>query len=297
MRLFGNRDNNRCQYNLAGVLAAGEGHQRGLNDVAADARATTGCFVANALSARISRSPASPARSSAGLQHATARASEIEVDDNGFPVRPALIGDLRGARLRRRLSRLQWRRPFRPAQPDRLAPMARSAQDRNSVFTGQHGRHPRLLRRRRAELRLRLDPRPRLSGLYRERRRQSLRQCRARLRRDLREPDLRRRRHQLLDPPGDPVRRRRRAVRDQRPQRRARSTCARRRSRASRTSSIPGTMLLGVGADFDLTPQLRVSRQRSTICGSRTPRCCRRCATQGTHPATTSAGTCRRRLI
>ena len=35
--------------------------------------------------------------------------------------------------------------------------------------------------------------------------------------------------------------------------------CARPRSRASRTSTIPGTMLLGAGADFDLTPELRLS--------------------------------------
>ncbi len=33
------------------------------------------------------------------------------------------------------------------------------------------------------------------------------------------------------------------------------SACARRRTRASRTSTIPGSMLLGVGADFDLTPR------------------------------------------
>ena len=79
-----------------------------------------------------------------------------------------------------------------------------------------------------------------------------------RLRRDLREPDLRRRRHQLLDPPGHPVRRRRRRRRSTAATASCRR-CARRRSRASRTSSIPGLILLGVGADFDVLPELRLS--------------------------------------
>ena len=75
-----------------------------------------------------------------------------------------------------------------------------------------------LVRRVRAELRLQLDPDPRL-GPVRQRRRRPLRQRPARLRRDLRESDLRRRRHQLLDPPDHPVRRRRPRRLDQRPQR------------------------------------------------------------------------------
>ena len=75
-----------------------------------------------------------------------------------------------------------------------------------------------LLPRRRAELRHGLDPDPR-RRFVRQRRWRSLRRCRARLRRDLREPDLRRRRHQLLDPPDHPLRRRRPRGRHQRPQR------------------------------------------------------------------------------
>ena len=43
----------------------------------------------------------------------------------------------------------------------------------------------------------------------------------------------------------------------------------------------PGTMLLGVGADFDLTPSC-ACRPTSTISGSTRPRCSRPCAMQGT---------------
>ena len=39
-------------------------------------------------------------------------------------------------------------------------------QDRHNVFTGRNAPHPALLRRRRAEHRLRLDPRPRLPACY-----------------------------------------------------------------------------------------------------------------------------------
>jgi hypothetical protein len=34
-----------------------------------------------------------------GLQHATASADDVEIDDNGFPVRPALLGTLARARI------------------------------------------------------------------------------------------------------------------------------------------------------------------------------------------------------
>ena len=84
----------------------------------------------------------------------------------------------------------------------------------------------------------------------------------ARLRRDLREPDLRRRRHQLLDPPDHPLRRRRPRGRRSTAATASSTRCAPRRSRASRTSTIPGTMLLGVGADFDLTPRAAPVGQR-----------------------------------
>ena len=79
-----------------------------------------------------------------------------------------------------------------------------------------------------------------------------------RLRCDLREPAVRRRRHQLLDPPGGAADRRRqcRAVG---PQRRACRPAFVEGARASRTSSIPGLMLLGIGADFDVLPELRLS--------------------------------------
>ena len=160
-------------------------------------------------------------------------------DDNGFPVRPALLGDVRAARLRRRLPRLQRRRPFRPLEPDRRRSTARSGTT-TAIRSSQQTVDISALFAA-AELSRDFDwIRVRGSALLRERRRRSVRRQGDRLRRDLREPAVRRRRHQLLDPPGGAAdrRRRRRALG---PQRRARERCARRRSRVSRTSTIPGS--------------------------------------------------------
>jgi hypothetical protein len=127
----------------------------------------------------------------------------------------------------------------------------------------------------------------------RERRRQPLRQSPARLRRDLRESDLRRRRHLLLDPPGHPFAGGARAV----------TLSSRngvlidlRSSKEQGQSNFvnPGTMLLGVGADFDLTPRLRLSTNVNHLWFQNTsgdPGA----AHAGHGPRATSAGTSARR--
>ena len=70
-----------------GVLAAREGHQLRPQRRHPAARATTGSFIANLSTARISRSSASPARR-ASTYNINRERGDIEVDDNGFPVAP-----------------------------------------------------------------------------------------------------------------------------------------------------------------------------------------------------------------
>ena len=81
----------------------------------------------------------------------------------------------------------------------------------------------------------------------------------ARLRRHLREPDLRRRRHQLLDPPDHSLRRRRPRGPVDRPQRHALNSLRSSKEQGQSNFINPGTMLLGLGADFDITPEFRLS--------------------------------------
>ncbi|MFC7499523.1 hypothetical protein ACFQRC_09835 [Enterovirga sp. GCM10030262] len=91
-RLFGNRDNNRWQYNLAAFWRLEKDTNSGLNDVTQRPRddvVVTGNvyrqdFPFVGLTSQLSLT-----------WNANREKNEIEVDDNGFPVRPALIGNLR----------------------------------------------------------------------------------------------------------------------------------------------------------------------------------------------------------
>jgi hypothetical protein len=92
VRLFGNRDNNRYQYNLAAIWRLEKDTNSGLNDVTHMPRDD---FI---LHANLFRQdfPLVGLTSMASLTYNMNRErGEIEVDDNGFPVRPALIGNLR----------------------------------------------------------------------------------------------------------------------------------------------------------------------------------------------------------
>lgn len=93
IRLFGNRDNNRFQYNLAAFWRLEKDTNSGLNSVVQAPR-DDWVLVANAY---LQDLPLPGFTSEAVLAlNINREADEIEVDDNGFPVRPALLGDLRG---------------------------------------------------------------------------------------------------------------------------------------------------------------------------------------------------------
>jgi hypothetical protein len=93
VRLFGNRDNNRFQYNLAAIWRLEKDTNSGLNSIGEFPRDD---FI---LHANVFRQdfPVVGLTSTASLTYNMNREKgEIEIDDNGFPVRPALIGNLRG---------------------------------------------------------------------------------------------------------------------------------------------------------------------------------------------------------
>ena len=204
--------------------------------------------------------------------------NDIEVDDNGFPVRPALIGNLQnrnydafyiGYNADGRIGRMNIS----------ASAYGLFGSDRNNIFTGQPARIEGFFAAVEPSYDFELGPAAR-RGLVRERRRRSVRQCPARLRRDHREPDLRRRRHQLLDPPDDPVRRRRAARSISARAATASSTiCARPRIRASRTSSIRARCC-SASARISTSRRRCACRSTPTISGSTAPACWRCCASR-----------------
>ncbi|WP_415641758.1 hypothetical protein [Sphingomonas antarctica] len=93
IRLFGNRDDNRWQYNLAAFRRLEKDTNSGLNSVTKRPRDDY-VFAANAYRQDF---PVVGLTSEVSLTYNLNReGGRIEVDTNGFPVRPALLGDLRG---------------------------------------------------------------------------------------------------------------------------------------------------------------------------------------------------------
>ncbi|WP_293858558.1 hypothetical protein [Sphingomonas sp. SCN 67-18] len=93
LRFFGTRDNNRFQYNLALFWRLEKDTNSGLNSVVQRPRDD---FIAAANLYRQDL-PFPGITSQLSVTHNRNReAGRIEIDDNGFPVRPALLGDLRG---------------------------------------------------------------------------------------------------------------------------------------------------------------------------------------------------------
>ena len=93
VRLFGDRDDNRIQYNLAMFWRLEKNSNSGLNDISQAPRKDM-VFVANlyrqdflipALTSQITL-----------VYNRNREGNEFYYDSNGFPVRPGLIGDLRG---------------------------------------------------------------------------------------------------------------------------------------------------------------------------------------------------------
>ena len=92
-RLFGTRDNNRIQYNLGAFVQLEKDTNSGLNDITQTPRESY-IFFANLYRQDL---PFVGLTSQFSLTYNMNREkSDVEVDDNGFPVRPALLGDLRG---------------------------------------------------------------------------------------------------------------------------------------------------------------------------------------------------------
>lgn len=92
VRLFGNRDGNRWQYNLAAFARLEKDTNSGLNDVTTSIRDDYVVF-GNAYRQDFPY-PGLTSQVTVALNINRER-DDIMVDDNGFPVRPALIGDLR----------------------------------------------------------------------------------------------------------------------------------------------------------------------------------------------------------
>ncbi|GGI71745.1 hypothetical protein GCM10007973_05890 [Polymorphobacter multimanifer] len=93
VRLFGTRDNNRLQYNLAAFWRLEKDTNSGLNDISRTPRRDV------VLTANVYRQdlplPGLTSQLSATWNINRER-GDVQVDTNGFPVRPALIGELRG---------------------------------------------------------------------------------------------------------------------------------------------------------------------------------------------------------
>ena len=135
LRLFGNRGGNRFQYNLMAIWRLEKDTNSGLNDVTQTPRQDW------VLHGNVYRQdfPFIGLTSQASLTwNANRERGDIEVDRNGFPVRPALIGDLRsrnydvfyvGYNADGHIGRVN------------LSASAYGAfgWDRNSIFTGREG--------------------------------------------------------------------------------------------------------------------------------------------------------------
>ncbi|WP_156894115.1 hypothetical protein [Erythrobacter cryptus] len=93
VRLFGSRDNNRFQFNLGAFWRLEKDTNSGLNSIVQRPRDDF-VFIANAYRQDF-LIPALTSQFTVAYNR-NREADEIEIDDNGFPVRPALLGTLRG---------------------------------------------------------------------------------------------------------------------------------------------------------------------------------------------------------
>ncbi|MDO9367861.1 MAG: hypothetical protein Q7T68_04765 [Sphingopyxis sp.] len=93
IRLFGNRDNNRFQYNLAAFWRLEKDTNSGLNDITQTPRSDF-IFTGNLYRQDF---PFIGLTSQVSVTYNMNREkNDVQIDHNGFPVRPALLGDLRG---------------------------------------------------------------------------------------------------------------------------------------------------------------------------------------------------------
>lgn len=93
IRLFGNRDNNRFQFNIAAFWRLEKETNSGLNDISRTPRDDF-VFMANLYRQDF---PVVGLTSQVSVTYNMNRErNSLRIDTNGFPVRPALLGDLRG---------------------------------------------------------------------------------------------------------------------------------------------------------------------------------------------------------
>jgi hypothetical protein len=161
IRYFGNRDNNRFQYNLAAFWRLEKDTNSGLNDITQTPRSDW-LFVGNVyrqdfpfvgLTSQVT-----------AAYNMNREKDDIQIDHNGFPVRPALLGDLRGRAYD--VVYLGYNADGRIGRINLTASLyAALGQDRNSFFTSR----PAKIRAGFAAAELSYDydwMRFRLSGLY-----------------------------------------------------------------------------------------------------------------------------------
>lgn len=136
VRLFGNRDNNRFQYNLAAFIRLEKDTNSGLNDVTQRPREDY-VFLANLYRQDL---PVPGLTSQVTVAYNMNReANRIEIDKNGFPVRPALIGDLRGRNYD--VLYLGYNADGRVGRLNLTASAYYAlGEDRNSIFTSEPAR-------------------------------------------------------------------------------------------------------------------------------------------------------------
>ncbi len=91
VRVFGTRDNNRFQYNLAAFARLEKDTNSGLNAITRGVRKDW-VFVANVYRQDL---PVPGLTSQLSIIYNRNRERTLEIDTNGFPVRPALLGDIR----------------------------------------------------------------------------------------------------------------------------------------------------------------------------------------------------------
>ncbi|WP_188237995.1 hypothetical protein [Sphingopyxis sp. LK2115] len=161
LRFFGNRDNNRFQYNFAAFWRLEKDTNSGLNDITQTPRDD---FV---LTANLYRQdfPVVGLTSQVSVTYNMNREkNDVQIDHNGFPVRPALIGDLRGREYD--VVYLGYSADGRIGRINLTASFyAALGEDRNSFFTSQ----PAEIRAGFGAVELSYDVdwmRFRLSGLY-----------------------------------------------------------------------------------------------------------------------------------
>lgn len=133
VRFFGNRDNNRFQYNLAAFVRLEKDTNSGLNSVIQSPR-NDWVFIANAY--RQDFLIPSLTSQVTLVYNRNRESRDIEVDTNGFPVRPALIGDLRGREYD--VVYLGYNADGRIGRINVTASIYGAfGEDRNSIFTGR----------------------------------------------------------------------------------------------------------------------------------------------------------------